>query len=326
MMKRQAIALTLSAVLSAGCLTGCAGSVQSPASDRIQIVCTNFAVYDWTRNLLAPDADYDVTYLLKNGTDSHSFQPSAADIAKISSCDLFIYVGGESEHWTAEAVQNVVNPDHHSLRLLDVVPPLEEELVEGMEAEEEEGDEVSDEPEYDEHIWLSVQNAQLCCSAIDELLCEVDPAHADAYQDAGKHYQERLAKLDTEFAAVAEQNHDQPLIVADRFPFRYFVEDYGYTYYAAFAGCSAETEASFETVAFLANKADECQTRTLFTIEGGNTGIAEAVRDNTQSKDQTIAVLNSLQSVTQEQIEGGASYCSLMEENLAVLKEAAERS
>lgn len=336
MKHRKWLALCLTAALGLG-MTGCNG-VLGAEDDRIRIVCTNFAAYDWTKHLLPAtgEAAYEVTYLLDNGTDSHSFQPSAADIAKISSCDLFIYVGGESEQWAYEAAGNAVNEKQQTVCLMDAVNALEEETVEGMEADEhdhdhedehdeehEEHEEHDEAPEFDEHIWLSVKNAEACCQAISDQLCAVDAEHAEDYRHAQQHYEENLAQLDAMFADLAQQTADKTLIVADRFPFRYFVEDYGYEYYAAFAGCSAETEASFETIAFLAQKIDELGTQTIFNIEGGNTGLAEAVRDNTQSKDQTIATLNSLQSVTQEDINGGATYLDLMTENLQVLKEAA---
>ena len=305
-------------------LTGCgasAGALQENA-DKFNVVCTNFAEYDWARQLTKGlENQFEITYLLENGVDLHNYQPSAADIAKISTCDLLIYVGGESDHWVPDALQSAVNPDMQVIRLLDVVQALEEETVEGMEAEEEEEEE-SDAPEYDEHVWLSLRNAAQCCSKISEALrtLEKDPTAAQKLQLNEESYQEQLTALDSEFLEVSTQTQEKPLIFADRFPFRYFVEDYGYTYYAAFPGCSAETEASFETVAFLAQKADETGVSMIFTIEGGSSAVAEAVRDSTAAKNQQIVSLNSLQSVTSDQISEGATYLSLMTDNLNVLK------
>lgn len=307
-------------------LTGCSAEGSASDSGKYQIVCTNFPEYDWTMQLIKGHEDvFEVTYLLKNGVDIHNYQPTAADMAKIAGCDLFLYVGGESEHWVPDALSEAVNPEMHTIRLLDEVNALEEETVEGMEAEAEEEEGEEEAPEYDEHVWLSVRNAMQFCDVISGQLGAIDPEHAADYTNNKTNYCDALMALDADFTAVHDSMAEPTLIVADRFPFRYFVEDYGYPYYAAFAGCSAETEASFETIAFLAQKADELGASTIFTIEGGNTDIADAVIASTKDKNQTIARLNSLQSVTETQMAEGVTYLSLMQENLNVLKEAAER-
>ena len=325
-MKKQLLAALLSAMLCTG-LTAC-GTAAMPGkdNDKIRIVCTNFPEYDWVRQLTQGEEDaYEITYLLENGADLHNYQPSAMDMAKISCCDLFICVGGESERWVDDALAGAVNKSMRVVKLLDCVEAVEEETVEGMETEADEEAAEAEAPEYDEHIWLSVSNAKICCAQIVSQLAVIgddDERFMKLNQNLDA-YRRQLDALDSDFREVSEAMPGHMLIFADRFPFRYFVDDYGYNYYAAFAGCSAETEASFETIAFLAQKVDETGVSTVFTIEGGNTGIAEAVIANTKSKDQKTAVLNSIQSVTSEQVESGATYLSLMEGNLNVLKEAA---
>lgn len=316
---------TLTAALLAGCLglsclTGCA-AVPAGDPDTYRIVCTNFAAFDWVTELTANcSANYEITYLLANGVDSHSYQPSAADIAQISSCDLFLYVGGESEQWAKDALATAVNKEMRTVCMLDCVTALEEETVEGMEAEEEE-DSDDGAPEYDEHVWLSLTNAEHICKTITDALTAIDPGGGATYQKNLTDYQHELLSLGQEYRALF-QAHQEPLIVADRFPFRYLVEDYHIPYYAAFAGCSAETEASFETIAFLAKKVDETGAGTIFIIEGGNASLAEAVRDSTQTKDQAINSLNSMQSVTTGQIDQGFHYLDCMKLNLQALQTA----
>ncbi|MBR3631046.1 MAG: zinc ABC transporter substrate-binding protein, partial [Oscillospiraceae bacterium] len=196
----------------------------------------------------------------------------------------------------------------------------EEEQKEGMQAEEEEEEDGEEEaPEYDEHVWLSVQNAQKGTAAILKALSVLDPANAQAYTANTESYLHELQVLDGKFQALFTRADQKTLIFADRFPFRYFVEDYGLDYYAAFPGCSAETEASFETVVFLANKVDELGCKTVYTIENSDQSLARTIISNTSTKDQKIAVLNSAQSVTKEQIAQGTTYLSLMEENYQVL-------
>lgn len=325
MIQKQILAAAAAVLAGWGLMSGC--SAKMPAEDdRLTIVCTNFSEYDWTKQLIAGCEDeYEVTYLLENGMDIHSYQPTALDVAKISGCDLFIYVGGESEYWVSDVLAEAVNPDMQVIRLMDEVKALEEEHIPGMETEEahEEHEDEEETPELDEHVWLSVKNAGRFCEAISEKLCVLDSSHADVYTANLAAYQAQLDELDQAFYYAYALTECPVLIVADRFPFRYFIEDYPYMYYAAFAGCSAETEASFQTIAFLAGKADENGVGTIFTIEGGGSAIAESVIANTTGKNQRIAELNSLQSVTREQIDSGATYISLMEENLGVLKEAA---
>ena len=319
----------LSALLAAGAflLTGC-GSItpqnRGGAADRLRIVCSIFPEYDWTKQILGSHADdFELCYILDSGADLHSFQPTMEDMIKITDCDLFLYIGGESDAWTDDALAESVNPEMQTVALLDALgdKAVEEEIREGMQAEEEEGEEAEEEgPEYDEHVWLSLRNAKTLCGVIAEKLCLLDSAHADDYRSNLAAYTQKLDALDQDFQALADGASQKTLLFGDRFPFRYFTEDYGFDYYAAFAGCSAETEASFETVVFLANKTDELGLDTVYTIEGSDGAIARTIIENTKKKDQQIAVLNSIQSVTAQQIQDGTTYLSLMQQNYDVLK------
>ena len=290
----------------------------------LKIVTTIFPEYDWVREILGDKADHaEVTMLLDNGVDLHSYQPTADDIIKISDCDLFLYVGGESDGWVEDALKEATNQNMKVINLLDVLGEQvkEEEVVEGMEAEEEES-ENEDEPEYDEHVWLSLKNAETLCNAITDALEEIDPANKDAYATNAASYLEKLAALDGEYQTVADNAARKTVLFGDRFPFRYLVDDYGLSYYAAFAGCSAETEASFETISFLAGKVNELGLPCVLTIEGAQHKIAETIVQNTVKKNQSILTLDSMQSTTSTDVANGTTYLSVMESNLDVLKQA----
>ncbi|MBR4393468.1 MAG: zinc ABC transporter substrate-binding protein [Oscillospiraceae bacterium] len=326
---KRAFSLILASILILGCLSACGGSdTGKPAAEsgKLQIVTTIFPIYDWVMNVLGDNpAGSEVTMLLSSGVDLHSFQPSAADILRISTCDLFIYVGGESDAWVDDALKEAVNKNMVVVNLLEVLGDdvKEEEVVEGMEAEEEEEEDGGEEePEYDEHVWLSLRNAAALTDSISNALQAVDAAHADVYKANAAAYTEKLNALDAQFRAAVDSANVKTLLFGDRFPFRYLVDDYGLDYYAAFVGCSAETEASFETVTFLARKVDELDLPAVCTIEGANHRIAETVVGNTQAKNQKILTLDSMQSVTAKDVAAGVSYLSVMERNLAVLKEA----
>lgn len=322
-MKRISTIL-LTMLLLAGGASGC-GNTNNTGSDpdKLHIVCTVFPAYDWTRELLGSHADEaDISYLLDSGADLHSFQPTAQDMVKISECDLFLYVGGESDGWAEDALKSAKNQDMHAINLLEALGDAakEEEIKEGMEAEEEE--EAEDEPEYDEHVWLSLSNAKLFCDAICSELSALDADNASDYAANCAEYTAKLDDMDSEYRDMADNASCKTLLFGDRFPFRYLTDDYGLDYYAAFVGCSAETEASFETISFLAGKADELHLDTVFTLENSDKSIAEALIRNTNDKNQTIAELDSMQSVTADKADDGASYLGIMQKNLDILKEA----
>ena len=295
---------------------------------KLQVVATIFPEYDWVREILGEQADnVELTLLLANGVDMHSFQPTMSDILKVSTCDVFIYVGGESDAWVADALKGAGNPDRTVINLMKVLGDRakEEEVVEGM--QEEDGHdghdhEEQEELEYDEHVWLSLKNTQVFCDAISEALQAADPENAKLYQENTTAYKGKLAALDREYQAAVDQSESKTLLFADRFPFRYLTDDYNLTYYAAFTGCSAETDASFETITFLAGKLDELKLPVVFVIENSDGKVAKAVVENTNTRDQKILNLNSMQSVTSDEINAGTTYLSIMKENLKTLKEA----
>ena len=307
------------------CGTGGANiSDSSGEKEGFKIVTTIFPEYDWVENILGDNpGGADVTLLLDNGTDLHSFQPSAEDILKIGSCDLFIYAGGESDEWVDDALKEASNKDMAVINLIDVLgdKAKEEEIVEGMQKEGEE-EESEEEAEYDEHVWLSLDNASILVEKIADSIEALDSANADTYKKNAEDYLKRISALDEKYEDAVSNAKEKTLIFGDRFPFRYLVDDYGIDYYAAFAGCSAETEASFETVVFLANKIDELSLNSIMTIDGSDKKIAETVRDNTKTKDQQILTLDSMQSISSDDMENGTTYLSVMEENLNVLEEA----
>ena len=325
---KKYISLFLAAILMAGSLTACSSGEKTTDQDSstIQIVTTIFPEYDWVQNILGDNpANAEVTLLLDDGVDLHSYQPTAEDILKISTCDLFLYVGGESDEYVEDALQEAANKDMVVINLLDVLgdKAKEEELVEGMEMEvDEEDDSEEDEPEFDEHVWLSLRNASLFCDSIADALASIDTENANVYRSNAESYKEKLQFLDEEYQNTVSAASVKTLLFGDRFPFRYLVDDYGLDYYAAFTGCSAETEASFETIAFLAQKVDELALENVMTIEGTDHKIAETIIQNTTAKNQTILSLNSLQSATSNDVQNGTSYLSIMENNLSMLKEA----
>ena len=299
---------------------------------KLNIVTTIFPEYDWTRNILGNrEADVNLTMLLDNGTDLHSFQPAVKDIMKVSSCDLLIYVGGESDQWIEDALESAQNKDMKTINLMEVLGDTikEEETVEGMQDsehehghEDEHAHEGEDEKEYDEHVWTSMRNVSVICDAIAETLEEMDPENKEIYQTNAENYKAKLSTLDQKYQETVDTDRQNTLIFADRFAFRYLVDDYGLNYYAAFSGCSAESEASFKTVTFLAGKLDELGIKTVLTIEKSDDRIAQTVIENTKKKDQKILELNSMQSITSDEIKNGVTYLSVMEDNLKVLKEA----
>lgn len=330
-------------------------SIEKGNSNKISIVCTTFPQYDWVKNILGEEAEgFDVTLLLDNGVDMHSYQPAVKDIATAGSSDLFIYVGGESDTWVEDALKEAKNKDLKAINLMETLDNFvkEEEVVEGMQEERkslghsheksskekqeqiqkesyENSQEINgqkeaadEEPEYDEHIWLSIRNAEIMVKNIEKAIEQLDSDNAKVYQTNAENYIKKLDTLDKQYANTIQNAKYKAILFGDRFPFRYMADDYDLKYYAAFAGCSAETMAGFETVTFLAKKADELQLPVILTIENSDGRIAEAVKSNTTKKNQKILAMNSLQSVTKEQIADGITYLQVMQENLSVLSEA----
>lgn len=497
---KKRISIILAVVMALLCLAACGQnkSKYSSKNDKIKVVTTIFPEYDWVREIAGENSNVDITMLLDNGVDLHSYQPTAEDIMKISSCDMFIYVGGESDEWVEDALKESVNKNMKVINLLDVLKDTvkTEEAMPGMQSEEghnhgyshfddsdvqdrsltdwsgewqsvypyiengdldevmerkaesgdktaeeykkyyetgyktdvekmsingEEGtmeftkngvtskakyeykgykiydyssenrgvryffesvDNASDAPkyvqfsdhgispskaehyhiyagndsfdalseemdnwptyypagmtsneikedmleheekEYDEHVWLSLRNAEKLCDAIADSLCDIDSENKNVYSTNAAVYKNKLKELDDQYQNVVKNSTNKTLLFGDRFPFRYMVDDYGLKYYAAFAGCSAESEASFETISFLAKKVDELGLKNVMTIEKSDKKIANTIISNTKNKNQKIFELNSLQSTTSKDVKNGVTYLSVMKSNLNVLKEA----
>ena len=324
-------------LMTTGIVTGCAaGKKESPDNKKLSIVCTIFPQYDWIKQILGDQSEQiDLTLLIDTGVDLHSYQPTAEDILTISTCDLFVYVGGESDAWVKDALAEAVNQDMVVINLLEVLGETvkEEELVEGMEAEGEEAeseqssteavdDAQAEEPEYDEHVWLSLKNAKVICQSLVEAVSQLDTGNKDDYRSNCDTYIGKLDDLDQAYETMTANASYSTVLFGDRFPFRYMVDDYDLTYYAAFVGCSAETEASFDTIVFLANKVDELELPVVLVIDGSDQKIAETIINNTTDKNQKILTMDSMQSITAQDIEEGVSYLEIMKDNLVQLTEA----
>ena len=305
--------------------TACREKQAVPSSEgKIKVLATIFPAYDWARNLAAGSDSIYVDMLLKDGVDMHSYQPSASDIVKISTADIFIYVGGESDAWVKKALENADNDKMLVINLMESIKGFvkTEEHVEGMqeshEHEEHEGEgHDEEEAEYDEHIWLSLTNAIACSNEISRVFMEKDESNAQIYMANLVSYVDKLAALKQEYInAFGEKT----IIVCDRFPFLYLTDEFGIKYYAAFAGCSAESEASFDTIAFLSVKLHNLNTPTVFVTESSDKKIAKTVISSAKVKDCKITVLDSMQSTTFKQAQKGADYLEIMRANLEALK------
>ena len=334
-------------------------NTETPTSKKVSIVATIYPQYDWLRNILGEHADaVDLKLLIKNGTDLHSYKPSAQDIASIANADMVVFVGGESDEWIEKALEATPKAGRVQMNLMKALGDRvkEEEVVEGMQAEDETKDESgsagsptetreehaeehehheenvaehhehhhhSEEVENDEHIWLSLKNAEILVQKLAESISTIDTANAETYKANATAYATKLRELDVDFAATTKDAAQKTILFGDRFPFRYLVDDYDIKYYAAFVGCSAESEASFETITFLANKMDSLALPAIFTIDGSNGKIARAILDaSKKSKEAQVLTLNSMQSVTDDQIKKGSDYVSFMKSNLEILKKA----
>ncbi len=314
---RKAVCLFL-VVLLGLCACGTPTQTESAQPGGLRIVTTVFPLYDWVKNLVAGQDGVSVAMLLDTGVDLHSFQPTAADLMELGACDLFLYVGGASDGWVPDALKAAPREGRMTLDMVNCLGDRirTEELVEGMTGEAEET------PEADEHVWLSLKNAALLVDRIAEALCTLDGAGAETYRANAAAYIEKLTALDRAYEAAVNGANGRTLLFGDRFPFRYLAEDYGLAYYAAFSGCSAEAEASFETVLFLAGKLDELGLPAIVTLEGSDGRLARTILENSRNPDRRIVVMDSLQSTTAADVSAGASYLAAMERNLTALQDA----
>ena len=312
MKKISKIMIALLAIFTLFSLSSCKVKDDS----KIHVVSTIFPEYDWTKELTKDSSNIKLELINDQGVDFHSFQPSVDDIVSISKADIFIYVGGESDEWVDDALKNKKNKDMIILNLLDLLgdKAKEEETKEGMESEEEE------EAELDEHVWLSIKNAKFFVEKIKDALVSVDKDNKDLYETNYNSYLNKLNELDNKYEESLKNAKTKTLLFADRFPFLYLLSDYNIDYFAAFKGCSTESEASFETITFLVNKANELNIKYLIVVDRENS-ISTTIKNNTNTKDQEIIMLYSMQTVSKDSLNK-ASYLSYMEDNLENIKVA----
>ena len=310
---KRTIILVLILCLAMSGMTGCA---QEQKTDGISVVAVIFPEYDWARQIIGNESGVQLHLLVDDGVDPHSFQPTVADMVTVSECDLLIYGGGESDSWLEDVLKK---PSNKKMRTVALLPLLgekayTEKIVAGMQISE-------PEDETDEHVWLSLGNAALFCTAIAKELTELDPEHAAAYQANLEQYLTKLRALDEAYQQTVQAGSKDTIVVCDRFPYRYLTEDYGLHYYAAFPGCSAETGASFETVVFLAERAKELALNALIITETGDDRLARTVAENAGRSEMSVLTLNAMQSVSLEQA-AGTDYLTIMEQNRQVLAAA----
>ena len=312
-------------------VTGCSADNPNTAeNDKLKIVAAVFPPYDFAREISNGLAD--VSMLLKPGTESHSYEPSPRDIIRIKNCDIFIYTGGESDVWVDQILNSIDNPKMKTIKMMDCVNALEEEVVEGMQTphggeevhghnHDHEHDENEHDFEYDEHVWTSPRNAIAITEQITAAMTECDPKNQTEYAANSKRYIDALKKLDEDFAKIANNASKRMMIFGDRFPFRYFADEYGIEYRAAFPGCSSEAEPSAKTIAYLIDKVKEENIKCIFYIEFSNQKIAKAIEEETGAKP---LLFHSCHNVTADELKNGVSYLELMKNNALNLKEAFE--
>lgn len=295
-------------------------SASSDASEsengKLNVVATIFPEYDFLRQIAGDKIN--LTMLVTPGAETHSFEPTPEDIKEVNAADMFVYVGGDSDAWVTSILDSVEEENMDVVTLMDCVDLVEEETVEGMTAEEE-GTEDEEEVEYDEHVWTSPKNAELIVQKLCDNLCDLDPENAETYEANTTAYLEQLDQLDQEFQDVVDHAQRTEIVVGDRFPFRYFADEYGLTYYAAFPGCSTDTEPSAETIAYLTDKVEEDNIPVVFHIELSNEKVCDSICEATGAKSE---LLNAVHNVSKEDFEAGVTYMDLMEHNVEVLKEA----
>lgn len=318
-------------------LCGCADA--KPAGDghsepeqdgRLRVVTTIFPQYDFVRQIAGEEAGLQM--LLKPGEETHSYEPTPQDIIAIQKADLFLYVGGENDSWVEDILESPEMEKVNTLRLVDCVDTLEEEHVEGMQKErgmhEHSGTEDAHEAEdshdghvhtADEHVWTSPKNAVKIVERITEELCLLDETHASEYRENADAYKEQLLELDSQFRQAVEQADHDTLLFGDRFPFRYFAQEYGLEYYAAFSGCASDTEPSAATMAFLINKVREEKIRVILKMELSNENISNAIAEATGTE---VREFYSCHNLTAEEFAAGETYLSMMQKNVETLKEA----
>ena len=319
-MIKKWLAVTLLMSILLACMAGCS---KREEDDTVKIVCTVFPLYEWARNIVGDAEGVEIVWLVRNGTDIHSYQPTTADIVDMLSCDLLLYVGGETETWVEQSLQHRKTDG----RILLDMAQAEGVTLRQVSAEsivtEEEHDHEHDHAHgsMDEHIWLSLRNAAACNRAIADTLCRIDPEQEALYRDNLRTYIDQLRSLDEAYESTISEVTDPILLFADRFPFVYLAEDYGIRYVAAFEGCTTEAEITPETILHLARHADEWKLDWIMITESSDGTLAKGIIRATEEKNQRVAIFDSMQSVEHRQMESGETYLGIMERNLNVLRQ-----
>lgn len=318
------LALIIMTSVFAACNSGEKVDSADTNGEKISVVTSIFPQYDFVRQIAGENVE--LTMLLLPGAESHSFEPTPQDIIKIQNCDMFVYVGGESDDWIDGILDSVDTSNMKTLALMDMVETVEEEIVEGMQDEDEHGhsddadtEEHDHDAEYDEHVWTSPKNAKTIVSALTDALCELDEGNAATYRDNAAAYLEDLDELDSEFRQVVSDASRKTIVFGDRFPLRYFVDTYGLQYFAAFPGCSSESEASAATVAFLIDKVNDENIPVVFHVELSNEKMADTICEATGANKRLFHICHN---ITKDEFENGVSYLELMRNNVDALKEA----
>ena len=324
-MKKSVLGLFFLLFIMTASLASCTNTVDE---ERVDIVCIGFTEYDWTMNVIGDNNDsFNLIYLLDDGSDPHSFQPSISDIASVSDCDLFIYMGTSSDNWTKNVIENAINEDLKVLCFYDIfkgdlLPMSNSHCEDEDEGEHHHEDDGHNHTGVDEHFWLSLENAKKAVEQICLSVSEIDPENKEKYTANADNYICKLDALSGEYSDAARTSRLDTLVFADRFPYAYLARDYSLGYYSAYSGCSADSELSQERIIFLAQKLDEISSGHICVIETSDGKLAETVISQTNNKDIEILVFNSLQSVNKKQMQGGMTYLGEMEKNLELLKKA----
>jgi zinc transport system substrate-binding protein len=288
------------------------------ADKKISIVTSIFPQYDFVREIAKDKAE--LFQLLPLGAESHSFEPTPKDIIKIKNCDIFIYTGGEGDAWINQILSSIDVKNKQIISAIKLVNAVEEEIVEGMQEEEEEHEKGGEEEaEYDEHVWTSPKNAKIIVKAISEALIKADAQNAQFYKQNTAEYIEKIDTLDKNFEDIVKNSKRKTIIFADRFPFRYFADAYGLKYFAAFPGCSTETEASAATIKFLIDKVKAEKIPVIFHIELSNEKMADTISEATGAKKK---LFHACHNVSKKDFKAGLGYIDFMTRNAEVLKEA----
>ncbi len=319
-MKKRAISILclLLIILLALPLSSC----QKEAEDdgRIKIVCTLFPQYDWLKNVVGDSDNIELSLIIANGSDPHSYQPTAADILTISNCDMIVFLGGDSDTWVQEALDRAKNDKIKKIALteLDGVTLHNVSASSGGHSHEHEHNHGA----FDEHIWLSLKNAIAITEHLSSALCELDVQNAAKYTENAKAYTDKLIALDKAYSDAVDVNGERFMLFADRFPFVYLLEDYGIEYQAAFEGCTADVDAGFDTVLELIREAELHNAKYVTVTESSDGALATMVISSAKHAKMELLVMNSMQGVGRSDINNGITYLSVMENNLAVLKKA----